>query len=97
MFNKKTNPNVDALNEIIDIVNTELKTTDPSSAEYSKLLDHLSTLHKIANDDNTSRVRVSPDTWANIAGHLAGIALIVKYEETHVLASKAVSFVQKLR
>lgn len=48
-------------------------------------------------DDHSRATRVSPDTRAMIIANLAGLALIVGYEHSHVIASKAVGFVLKLR
>lgn len=41
--------------------------------------------------------RVSVDTWAIIAGNLAGIVLILGYEKANVITSRAIGFVTKLR
>ncbi len=43
------------------------------------------------------KVHVSPDTIAIIAGNLAGILLILNYEQFNVVSSKALGFVIKGR
>lgn len=40
-----------------------------------------------------AKFRISPDTVALVIGNLAGIVLILKYEEMNVITSKALNFV----
>ncbi len=61
------------------------------SKEYSAKLSDLDNLCKIK--DKEAKRAVSPDTIAVIAGNLLGIALILGYEKTGVIASKALGFV----
>lgn len=63
--------------------------TDPTDPSYAKMVVFLDRLHEIKA--KTSRVRVSPDTIALIAGNLLGILLIIMYEQKHVMTSKAQS------
>jgi hypothetical protein len=61
----------------------------PKDEYYPKMVVFLDRLHEIKA--KTSRVRVSPDTIALIAGNLLGILLIIMYEQKHVMTSKAQS------
>lgn len=64
-------------------------------SERAKVADQLIQLHTI--QEKTTRGKVSAETWATIAGNLAGILIIVKHEQANVIASKALAFVTKLR
>jgi membrane-associated HD superfamily phosphohydrolase len=87
----QTKPTV--LDETIDAALAELKdikTTDPA---YQTTMNSVKELYKLK--EQTTPKRVSPDTMAMIFGNLAGIVLILNYEQAHVVTSKALSFVLK--
>ena len=65
-----------------------MKALDPSSREYTELLEVYEKLCEIERSD-----KVSKDTLATIAANLLGIGLILKYEELHVISTKALNFV----
>lgn len=48
-------------------------------------------------DEIARRKRVSPETLALIAANLTGIVVIIGYERANVIASKALSFVTRLK
>lgn len=89
-----TNPNEALLNENIEKLLVSLKEDDPETEEYATILDQLTKLYAIKNE-NRSR-RVSPDTLATIAANLLGISIIVGYERTHIITSKALGFIRKV-
>jgi hypothetical protein len=89
-----TNPNEAALDENIAKLHRELKTHDPETQEYVMSLEHLTKLYAIKNE-NRSR-RVSPDTMATVIANLVGIGIIVGYERTNIITSKAVGFIKKV-
>jgi hypothetical protein len=64
------------------------------SEEYVKILDTLSTLYKM-KEENTSSV--SKDTLAVIGANLLGILLIIQHENVNVITSKAMNLVMKPR
>lgn len=92
MFNKKNDPQLD---DAIERLHNELRNVSPISAEYTNMMNHLDRLYKIKNDTRSEGVK--PDTMALIAGNLAGICLIVGHERAHVVTSKALSFISKLK
>ena len=94
MFTKKNSETTD-LQNAIDALFAEMSKTDPKSDEYSIMVTNMSTLYKLKEVDSTQRV--SAETVATIVANLAGIALILGHERANVVASKAVSFVMKLR
>lgn len=87
---KKETPHIDPL---IDRVVEQMHTKGVDSDQYPSLLAYLERLHKIKTHER--RELVSPDTIALIVGNLAGILLIVAYEQKHVITSKG--FTQILR
>jgi hypothetical protein len=92
MFAQKKNTYVD--NEITRIVR-ELADLDPKSEEYGATLEKLSKLQKIRQEEKPDQI--SKDTLAQVATNLLGIAIIVRHENLNVIASKAVSFVSKVK
>lgn len=96
MFIKKSTPDVTPLDEAIDDLFSELKGVNGDDEEYSKMADQLVKLMKLKKEIDPSW-RVSADTLAIIGGNLLGILLILNFERMGVVASKAMSFVGKLR
>lgn len=87
---KRTN-----LEKEIDRILAEAEFIKPNTQEYTEIAENLERLYK-AKSYEKSRT-VSPDTIAVIAGNLLGIALILGYEQSHVITSKALGFVLKGR
>jgi hypothetical protein len=92
MFAPKKNTYVD--NEISRVV-LALQDVDPKSDEYGAILEKLSKLQKVRQEEKPDRV--SSDTIAMIAANLAGIAIIVRHENLNVVTSKALSFILKAK
>lgn len=93
IFRIQTKPTV--LDETIDAALAELKELKTTDPVYKTTLDHVKELYKLK--EQTTPKRVSPDTMATVLGNLAGIVLILNYEQAHVVTSKALSFVLKPR
>lgn len=87
-------PEKSALEKEIDRLFAELSEKNSESDEYAKVVDQLTKLYKLKEIDSPQRV--SWDTLALIAGNLAGILLIIGYERTHIVTSKAIGFVLRL-
>lgn len=79
----------------IDRAHETLQRLDPASEEYGTTLDRLVKLHKM-EDDNRPK-SVSPDTLVSAAASLIGILLILHYERTEIVTTKALGFVPKMR
>ncbi len=93
MFKKReTEPS--GLEKEIDALLVEMSKTDRSTKEYSSMADQLAKLYPLLGK---TEKRVSPDTLAAIAGNLLGIVMILGHERAHVVTSKALGFVMKLR
>lgn len=93
MFKKK-NTDPDGLQKAIDSVLNEMDGVSADSDEYAKMVDQLTKLYTI-KDRNPNRI--SADALATIAANLAGILLIINHERAHVVTTKALGFVSKLR
>lgn len=92
MFNVNDTSNLDAA---IDSLLEQMSTVDGDTESYANMADQLMKLHQMKDLKKSSRV--SPDTLALIAGNLFGIAMIVGHERAHVVTSKAIGFVSKLK
>jgi uncharacterized protein Smg (DUF494 family) len=77
------------LNKVLD----ELKQYGPDTPEFEKQLRYLERLNDLKTG-NRQQYRVSPDTIALVLGNLAGILIIVAYEQKHVWTSKAMGFIK---
>lgn len=84
-----------SLDSVIDTVLSEMAAGDTASTEFEKMTDQLVKLHKMKTEDRPPRV--SPDVWATVAANLAGILIIVGHERFHIVTSKALGFVLRVR
>lgn len=66
----------------------------PGTELYSNQITELERLYKLREETKRKR-KVSKDTLWKVGGNLAGIAMIVLYEHSHVLTSKGIGFVGK--
>ena len=80
--------------EIDNILKTML-TMDAGSEEYTVMAENLERLYKLKAVDSTNKV--SADTMALIAGNLLGLALIMSFEKTNIITTKALGFVLRGR
>lgn len=94
MFRKKTKEPT-PLDEAYDALLAKLAEMSPETKEYAKTLKRVSEL--TALKEQAAPKRVSKETLLIVAGNLAGIALILGYEQANVVTSKAVGFAGKLR
>lgn len=79
------------VDEAIGKVLTEMRQYDLETDEYKVAIDNLERLMKMRTEER--RNRISPDTILIVAGNLLGILIMVGYERTHVMTSKAMTFV----
>ena len=82
------------LSMTIDQLLNEMLTYGPDSPEYPALLKQLKQLNKIRTTSSPMK-GVSPDTVVLAAANLAGILVIVAYEQKHVMVSAAQKFLLK--
>lgn len=84
-----------SLQELIDLVQTQMLMEGADSDKFTEMADELERLYAMKKSNNTSRV--SPDAIVTVAGNLLGIGLILQHERLHVVTSKALSFVMKTK
>jgi len=96
MFSGKEKPRYERLLEHeLERCIALLKTTQPDSPEFAKLLSSAERLHEMMDTSKPSQV--NRDTLALIGANLFGILMIIKYEHVNVITSKALSFVIRPR
>lgn len=91
MFKRKEQSH---LERELDRIVLALRTQEPGSAEYTKLVNQLVQLNDLQYDKKKS-TSVSKETLAVIGGNLLGILLIIKHEHVNVISSKAMSLLLK--
>lgn len=92
MFAKQTDTQ---LVETIDMYKDLLKETTVGTKEFDHLCDQLTKL--LIAKNALKREKASTDVLLTVGANLAGIAMILGHERAHVVASKALGFVMKLR
>lgn len=96
MLIKRTPREKTPLDLTIEGVFSELDGLNADSEEYDSMSDQLVKLMKLKKEIEPSW-RVDPNTLATIGANLLGILCILHYEKVNVVASKALSFVGKLK
>lgn len=87
---KKDTSDLDAA---ITVVMVRMALLDPNTEEYQTMLTNLERLYNLRAE--ARKTRINPDTLLVVAGNLLGILVVVSYEHSHVVASKALSFIMK--
>lgn len=64
-------------------------------AEKTAVIDEIVKIQSMEHENRP--LRVTPDTLALVASNLIGILVIVGYEQKHIVSSKALGFLGKLR
>jgi len=75
------------LEKTIDRLIHSMETHDGDSEEYTKMVDNLETLYKLKAEDKPDRVDLN--TIAIVTANIVGILIIVGFEKSHVMTSKA--------
>lgn len=95
MFGKFRRVETTVYDQPIKRVLDEMEAYGPDSPEWPMLVDRLEELSKLKAEYRPKRV--NPDTRAIVLGNLAGILIIVAYEQKHVMTSKAVGFILRAK
>ena len=93
MFNKTTEETL--LDLEITSVQTALSNRKATDDDYDTMLTQLERLFALKQLEKPQKI--SADTKATIAANLAGILTIVAYEHSHVITTKALSFIAHLK
>jgi len=75
------------LDKLIGVVEAEMLTRTPESKEYKTLLKNLERLRALKDENRPERL--NRNTVLLVIGNLAGILVIVVYEQYHPFISKA--------
>jgi len=95
MFKHKTHTETPRVETVIDLLLYKMEThTDPSSAEYAKMVDQYVKLQ--GAKVHTAHKPLDRNALLAIAGNLIGIGIIVGHERAHVVTSKALGFIGKV-
>lgn len=99
MFNRNPKDEATPLEGAINSLISHLETLEPGTELYQETVAALKVLVEARAIEKTAnrKASVSPDVIAAMIGHLAGIAMIIGFEKAHVITSKALPFVQKIR
>lgn len=92
MFNSQPLQN-SALDKALKRALDKLDALDVDSKEYGEVLERVTKLHKMKEDEKPSSV--SKDTWIKASANLLGILMIIHHERVNFIASKALPFVAK--
>jgi len=92
MFKKREDPIETAYDEqllhLLELARKEEGYTD----DYKSIISQATKLKELRTKPDT----ISKETWATIGANLAGIAIILTHERTHIIASKAFGLVKKI-
>ena len=84
-----------ALQNLIDKLEDEMDNTDVNSDEFAQLMTKMERLYKIKANERPESY--SQDTLLMVLGNLAGILMIVAYEQKHVVTSKGLTQLIRLK
>lgn len=74
---------------------SEAESYPTHSKEYADIVTQITALHKIKADK--PQPRISTDTLVTVGANLLGIVAILSFEQTRVIATKALGFVAKTK
>jgi hypothetical protein len=77
----------------IERLATTLSETEPTNESYKKIAESLRVLCE-AREKKNDRV-LSAEALANIVANIVGILLVLNFEKTGIITSKAISFLWK--
>lgn len=71
----------------------EMASEHSDTDRYTRMVENLNTLCSLEKNPN----RIDVNTVLTVAGSLAGIVLILRYEKLDIITSKALGFIPKLK
>ena len=78
----------------VQTLHERLEYTDPTSSEYTTCARNLELMMKL-RDEKAKGSKIPPEVWVPVVANLAGICLILFWEQTHVITSKALMLLKK--
>lgn len=95
MFTRKSKEKT-KLDEAIELVFAEMAGHESDSKEYAAMTKQLEKLYKL-KEKHTSKKPVSRDTLVMAGASVLSVLIVVGYEQTHAMTSKALNFIAKPR
>ncbi len=84
------------LDQEIEMVIGEMHGCRSDTGEYTRLMNNLKTLKEIKATE-PKKLQISPDTIVIATANIVGIVLILLFERTGTITSKALPFIPKAR
>jgi hypothetical protein len=99
VFARKSNDETHPLDESIENLTRALTGMTQGEEVHTQAVQSLKVLMELRNADKAESRKppVSPEVLTAASAHILGILLILGFEQKHVLTSKAMSFVPKIR
>lgn len=94
MFERFRKERIEDIDELIQAVTARMDEEGPDAEDYEKHLGYLEQLNSLKTERSKP---ISRDTILVVFSNLAGIGLIIAYEQKHVWTSKAFGFGMNLR
>lgn len=91
---KKSDPKPTHLQTVIDQLLSDMETTDPTTDEYKALAANVATLYKLQETDKPDRI--SKDAMLAAGVTLAVALLVLYFEKSNVVTSKAFSYIGRM-
>jgi hypothetical protein len=91
MFKKREDPIESAYDEQLLHLLELARKEEGYTEDYKSIISQATKLKELRTTD-----RISKETWATIGANLAGIAIILTHERTHIIASKAFGLLKKI-
>lgn len=92
MFKKREDPIEAAFDAELMQLLVLAREEDGYTDDYKSIIQQATKLKELRAKPDT----ISMETWATIGANLAGIAIILSHERTHIIASKAFGLVKKI-
>jgi len=84
-------------NKLMSAISNDMLAYGPMEEEYIKLLGYMERLDALSRQKKSLLSRVSPDTMAIVLGNLAVVALIIMYEQKHVMSKNGLGMLLKTK
>ena len=99
MLNRAPRDESHPLDEPIENLTRSLAGMTEGDEVHTHAVESLKTLMELRNADKAEKRKlpVSPEVVVAASAHILGIAMILGFEQRHVLTSKAIAFVPKIR
>lgn len=95
MFNRKTSQTDEKLEVVMEDLLTQMHSDTGDSEGYKYMTDNFVKLYDART--NRARNRISNEAVVTIASNLGVAAIVIAFEQKHVITTKALTFMSKIR